>query len=112
MMKTAASSLTPHSQDKEPYINNPIHRKKKRINILCVFVNERTSSESSLTGWSLKRSSPMRLLSGFEEIFLTYRTIYIIVAVIKTTKIANRNSAPERSEEHTSELQSRFDLVC
>src|SRR5207249_8540357 len=28
------------------------------------------------------------------------------------SRIRNRSRSPQRSEEHTSELQSRFDLVC
>src|SRR2546428_6245504 len=35
-----------------------------------------------------------------------------LLATARTTTITPRQAAPVRSEEHTSELQSRSDLVC
>src|SRR5699024_11543758 len=38
--------------------------------------------------------------------------VLIIVLLVKPTGILGKNVQEKRSEEHTSELQSRFDLVC
>src|SRR5699024_11636500 len=43
----------------------------------------------------------------YEEIFLLYRHVSRLLADFGIEAVR-----PERSEEHTSELKSRFDLVC
>src|SRR5207249_10437770 len=37
---------------------------------------------------------------------------WLVVLVLRTQALARKTSDAARSEEHTSELQSRFDLVC
>src|SRR5699024_11379180 len=43
---------------------------------------------------------------------LHYRTAGRLAAGMLLDHLAHPHAAPDRSEEHTSELQSRFDIVC
>src|SRR5699024_11468834 len=51
--------------------------------------------------------SPTRRSSDLNRVFVTKRILSAAAQPLRSTTVA----AP-RSEEHTSELQSRFDLVC
>src|SRR5699024_12246127 len=51
-------------------------------------------------------------LSGFETVSPTYQFIKGLLRTVKDLKIDSEHMMAIRSEEHTSELQSRFDLVC
>src|SRR5699024_11433650 len=56
------------------------------------------------------------VIYGFFEIFqaskLSIETLNMNIAPPKYAMKLHDNSRAHRSEEHTSELQSRFDLVC
>src|SRR5207249_8776406 len=43
---------------------------------------------------------------------VVYSSTLLIIALIAAQTIGTTIIQPQRSEEHTSELQSRFDLVC
>src|SRR5699024_12039215 len=86
----------------------------------CSFVNSDTCTDSIFSGNSLSTSSFTRLkINGLvkREIFSASNFLKSFKLGINpgkiTWKIAHNSSILfSRSEEHTSELQSRFDLVC
>src|SRR5207249_10565487 len=72
------------------------------------------------SGWSIiKRMAPRNILFGFRSSFPSPRTKVSARREFAFRGAPKRNGRQEsppavsfRSEEHTSELQSRFDLVC
>src|SRR2546422_1685045 len=63
------------------------------------------------------RGSKMSLgMTGLITYSITSRSIFLLVTSglcwVETTIVSTRTGRPFRSEEHTSELQSRLHLVC
>src|SRR5699024_11389845 len=61
-----------------------------------------------------KRVNNKQLLRTIIEKVLMEKSAKEVLSLLEENKIANAqlNTMNQRSEEHTSELQSRFDLVC
>src|SRR5699024_12746975 len=49
---------------------------------------------------------------SFRVLFRLFRLLFVTVMVFPWMPLSEPPEPPPRSEEHTSELQSRFDLVC
>src|SRR5438067_4285161 len=59
------------------------------------------------------RRPPRSTLFPYTSLFRsTWLTFYKLLRISSVGSLAGVAVASERSEEHTSELQSRFDLVC
>src|SRR5207249_12297291 len=92
------------------------------ISILLPFLIQSHADPRHLHSFPTRRSSDLTLAAGlgrdqerhlaaerFERLFLL---LPILLAVIEHGREQDWQEKEERSEEHTSELQSRFDLVC
>src|SRR5699024_12200929 len=65
----------------------------------------------SIAGGSRKEYLEKRVSPELERV-IESRNIHIANGTNKPIRLYYEDEDPERSEEHTSELQSRFDLVC
>src|SRR5437868_10087266 len=61
---------------------------------------------------TLFRSRPRELQLGHHPLHLGLLAAQILAARPPRLAVRHVDHEPRRSEEHTSELQSRFDLVC
>src|SRR5699024_11397437 len=72
---------------------------------------ERTESDYRL--YSVETSDRILLIQRMKSLGFTLREIRTLLDIMNGDVRISRKVTPKlRSEEHTSELQSRFDLVC
>src|SRR5699024_12199016 len=77
---------------------------------ITTIIGPNGSGKSTLMGVLMNHNKPQE-----GEVLLQDQSLhtYKAKALAKTLGVVHQhNVAPQRSEEHTSELQSRFDLVC
>src|SRR5699024_11393706 len=73
--------------------------------------NTGIKAPNKLSPAKLPKGSKILLIMAFKSMFnITLTNQEITIMTIAGTKDSNERAT--RSEEHTSELQSRFDLVC
>src|SRR5207249_11514320 len=84
----------------------------------CFFLLIRRPPRSTLFPYttlfrSLRRLRARQEHSANEQIAIRHQIVEIRLIRVKRVQIVHRHiEKAQRSEEHTSELQSRFDLVC
>src|SRR5207247_5977086 len=75
-----------------------------RLKVCSDVVTVRTTSTSAISGTGLKKCSPTKRSA---------RLVAAAISAIVRLDVFDAKTVPApRSEEHTSELQSRVDLVC
>src|SRR5437868_12753460 len=72
-------------------------------------VKERLAPETAI---ARQRAAPQHRQRTLAHITVTPKEILAAVLIIPVLRQRERGRRLVRSEEHTSELQSRFDLVC
>src|SRR5699024_11304111 len=110
-------------RDKEKRLNQELEQKQKEwekesqeivYNVEENDVSQVVGMMSGVPVSKISESESKKLVKMKEE--LSKQIIGQNEAIVKLTKAIKRTRAglkdPTRSEEHTSELQSRFDLVC
>src|SRR5207249_11449521 len=95
----------------------PLDRTIGSTSLLLLFFFSSYADHRDLHSFPTRRSSD--LITGTRALTRRLRDLGVMRAAISATGGADTEelrqrvlASPQRSEEHTSELQSRFDLVC
>src|SRR5699024_11798536 len=106
---TTAKTPNPRSRIDDKDSCNP----SRTIPVRKSFLDEKaTPSDMAVgTGAILRHTAPSRIAIRSALMPMTCAPNHETTAATRQTTTPG-TSAPSRSEEHTSELQSRFDLVC